>query len=250
VYQLGPGAAASPVILHVPHASRAIPPTVRARILLDDEALAAELDRMTDAHTDLLADRAAGAAAVRPWQFVNRLSRLVVDPERFPDEREELTAVGMGAVYTRTSHGGRLREEDPAHAEELLGAYFRPYAEAMTALVDARLAATGRAVILDVHSYPRDTLPYELHGGPRPAVCLGTDAAHSPPHLVEAAREALAGCGDIALDTPFAGCYVPLAHYRRNPAVTGLMIELRRDVVAAHADRLVAALAALVDRAA
>jgi hypothetical protein len=47
----------SPWILHVPHASTRIPGTVCERILLDDDALDAELQAMTDAHTDLLAKR-------------------------------------------------------------------------------------------------------------------------------------------------------------------------------------------------
>jgi N-formylglutamate amidohydrolase len=257
-YRVVPGAPGSPVILHVPHASRHVTVAARARLLLDDAALAAELDRMTDAHTDLIAARATGSATTRPWLFVNLASRLVVDPERFPDEREELAAVGMGAVYTRTSHGAPLREDDPAHVEELLAAHYRPYAAAMTALVDERLAATGRAVILDVHSYPSRALPYELHGdGPRPAVCLGTDPAHTPPDLVQAGADAFARCGEVALDTPFAGCYVPLAHYRRHGGVTALMVELRRDTYltepagppTAGLDRVVGALAELVVRA-
>ena len=90
--------------------------------------------------------------------------------------------IGMGAVYTRTSHGRPLRHDDPEHTEELLATHYRPYAAAVADLVDERLAATGHAVILDVHSYPAEALPYELHGGgPRPVVCLGTDPAHTPP---------------------------------------------------------------------
>ena len=69
------GAPTSGVILHVPHSSRHIPPDVRASILLDDDALAAELDQMTDAHTSVIASQAASSA----WVFVNRHSRLVVD---------------------------------------------------------------------------------------------------------------------------------------------------------------------------
>lgn len=165
-FEFLPGAADSPVILHVPHSAREIPAEVRAGIVLDDGALERELDHITDSHTARLAEEAARLTAVRPWRFVNRLSRLVVDPERFPDEREEMRAVGMGAVYTRTTHRSVLRpaETDP---EPLVARYFRPYAQAMTDAVAERLSAVGRAVVVDVHSYPREPLPYELHGAGR-----------------------------------------------------------------------------------
>ncbi|CAM5294029.1 N-formylglutamate amidohydrolase [Streptomyces hirsutus] len=100
----------------------------------------------------------------------------------------------------------------------------------MTQAVADRLAATGRAVIIDVHSYPTAPLPYELHGaGPRPPVCLGTDAFHTPPGLLDAAREAFAPCGETGLDSPFAGTYVPLEFYEKRAEVTALMVEIRRD---------------------
>jgi N-formylglutamate deformylase len=254
-FELIPGAGDSPVILHVPHSAREIPAGVRPGILLDDEALERELDHITDAHTAELADAAAGPAAVTPWRFVNRLSRLVVDPERFPDEREEMLAVGMGAVYTRTTHGAELRSAD-TDPEPLVERYFRPYARAMTEAVADRLAVTGRAVIIDVHSYPTARLPYELHGdGPRPPVCLGTDAFHTPPELLAAAREAFTACGETGLDTPFSGTYVPLEFYGSEPHVGALMIEIRRDLYMAEPGgpagpgltRLAKALADLVD---
>jgi N-formylglutamate amidohydrolase len=257
IYHAPAGAPSSAVILHVPHGSRTLTTAARQSILLDDDALAVELDHMTDAHTGLIAARAAAAATRTPWLLENRYSRLVVDPERFPDAREEMRAVGMAAVYTRTAHSQRLRHDDDARDQALLAQHYRPYAAAMTNLVDARLAATGHAVIIDVHSYPSRPLPYELHGdAPRPTICLGTDSFHTPPELVRAARDAFAGFGDIDRDTPFAGCYVPLKHFRQQPAVTALMIEIRRDIYmrepggppTENIDRLVAALADLVDR--
>jgi N-formylglutamate amidohydrolase len=250
------GSTSSSVVLHVPHGSVRIPAPVRAGILLDDDELAAELGHMTDAHTGAIAARAAEAAARRPWTFENLASRLVVDPERFPDEREEMRAVGMGAVYTLTSQGAALRHGDPAEEQRQLDEYFHPYAHAMADLVDDRLAATGRAVILDVHSYPSKPLPYELHGdGTRPAVCLGTDAFYTPAWLLDAAREAFEPCGEIGLNTPFAGCYVPLRHYGTRRAVSALMLEIRRDLYltepggppTAGLGPLAAALARLVD---
>ncbi|MFG2126859.1 N-formylglutamate amidohydrolase [Streptomyces sp. NPDC048751] len=253
-FELLPGAGDSPVILHVPHSARAIPADVRAGIVLDDEALGRELDHITDAHTAEIAARAARLSGVAPWRFVNRLSRLVVDPERFPDEREEMLAVGMGAVYTRTTHREALRPAD-TDPEPLVARYFRPYARAMTDAVADRLAAAGRAVIIDVHSYPTEPLPYELHGaGPRPPVCLGTDSFHTPPELRDAAREAFAECGETGLDSPFSGTYVPLEFYSSDPRVSALMVELRRDTYMTEPggpsgpglDRLATALARLV----
>ncbi|GAA2493230.1 N-formylglutamate amidohydrolase [Streptomyces gobitricini] len=255
-FRLHPGDPGSPVILHVPHSSRVIPAEVRAGIVLDDRALAAELDHITDAYTERIADAAAQAARVRPWRFVNRLSRLVVDPERFPDEREEMRAVGMGAVYTRTTHREELRPPR-ADVQPLLDRYFHPYAEAMTAAVAERLGTVGRAVIVDVHSYPAKPLPYELHGdGPRPPICLGTDSFHTSGPLLDAARQAFADFGGTELDSPFAGTYVPLRYYGRDARVGAVMVEIRRDLYmdergvprAGGVDALAGALAGLVER--
>jgi N-formylglutamate amidohydrolase len=252
-----PGAPDSPVILHVPHSSRTIPDDVRRGITLDDAALGAELDHITDAHTAEIAAAAVARCPTAPWRFVNGLSRLVIDPERFPDEREEMLAVGMGAVYTRTTHGEELRPST-YDGRPLLDAYFHPYAAAMTEAVDERLAAVGRAVIVDVHSYPTLRLPYELHGdGPRPPICLGRDAFHTPDALLAHAERAFARFGGTGVDSPFAGTYVPLRHYGRDPRVTALMIEIRRDLYMTEpggphgpgVDTLGEALAELVDAA-
>ncbi|WP_433275155.1 N-formylglutamate amidohydrolase [Pseudonocardia xinjiangensis] len=251
-----PGDGRSPVLLHVPHAGTEVPAWTRPHLVVDDDELAAEQAALTDHHTDRIATAAADRARLRPWTLVNRVSRLVVDPERFPDEREEMAAVGMAAVYTRGTHGQRIRDDDPGHRHALLDAFYTPWATAVRDAVDDRLAATGRAVLLDVHSYPSVPLPYELHAaGPRPAVCLGTDAVHTPEWLVAAAGTAFAPIGTVGLDSPFAGTYVPLAHHGTDQRVLSIMIEIRRDgylvepagALTAGADRVAASLAALVD---
>ncbi|MEU4497906.1 N-formylglutamate amidohydrolase [Streptomyces sp. NPDC023998] len=254
-FRLLPGAADSPVILHVPHSSRVIPESVRDGIVLDDRALESELDHITDSHTAEIAAAAVGTAPVTPWRFVNGLSRLVIDPERFPDEREEMLAVGMGAVYTHTTHRDRLRPPG-ADPQPLIDRYFHTYAQAMTAAVGERLAATGRAVVIDVHSYPTEPLPYELHGhGTRPPICLGTDDFHTPPQLLAHAEKAFAGFGGTGINSPFAGTYVPLKYYGKDQRVSALMIEIRRDTYMSEPGgaagpgltALAAALAGLVD---
>lgn len=128
-----------------------------------------------------------------------------------------MNAVGMGAVYESTTQLEVLRRPTESQRAALVTKYFDPYAEALAGLVRQRLAAAELVTILDVHSYPLLALPYERHGdGPRPELCLGTDSFHTPHDLVEAARTSFGAVidnGEIGLDSPFAGCYVPLAQY-------------------------------------
>lgn len=229
-FTIVPGAAGSPLVLHVPHSGTAIPADARSSIVLDDAALQEELAHMTDAHTATLAMEAARLSGAAPWLFINRLSRLVIDPERLPDEEEEMAAIGMAAVYTATSHRTALRAADPARDAALRVKYADPYATAFTELVEQRLAATGQAVIIDEHSYPSRPLPYELHqGDARPAVCVGTDEVHTSEALLDVVLGALEGIGSIALNQPFRGTYVPLRHYGRERRVQSVMVEIRRD---------------------
>lgn len=228
-----PGANESSVLLHVPHSSRMIPSWVRKQILLSDAELEAEIDRMRDSYTDVVAERAAGSVRVRPHMFINELARQVVDPERFPDEREAMSTIGHGAVYLNTSQLTPLRTDDSEHVTELLNRYFHPYAKRMADEVQLILDARGKVTVLDIHSFPREALPYEQSEGPRPSICLGIDDFHTPPALVTAAREAFSHF-DVEINSPFAGTYVPLKYYERDTRVRGLMLEIRRDVPATH----------------
>ena len=122
-FQVVEGHPTSRVVIHVPHASTLIPDWDRQRIRLNGDDLTRELAFMTDARTDEIAEAAADLAAVRPWIFVNRRSRLVVDPERFPNPEQEPMAapdIGMGAVYTRTSHGELLRDEQDLRVSSVM----------------------------------------------------------------------------------------------------------------------------------
>jgi N-formylglutamate deformylase len=229
-FEIVPGDTSSQYVIHVPHSSTRIPDDVRARLLLDDDALAEELRLMTDARTEELAILAATQVTPRPWLFVNRLSRLVVDPERLPNDHEELYDVGMGAVYTRTSGGLALREPDEEAERTLLSRFLTPYAEALADLVDERIFATRRAVLVDLHSYPADALAYELHqDAKRPPVCVGVDVDHTTDGLLERVSRACSVIGEVVVNEPFVGTYVPLRHFGRDNRVTSVMLDLRRD---------------------
>lgn len=63
----------------------------------------------------------------------------------------------------------------------------------------------------------------------RPDFCIGTDEYHTPPQLVDIATQYLERAGySVAINRPFAGTIVPMAHYHANASVSSLMIEVSR----------------------
>lgn len=219
-----PGDPSSSIVIHVPHSGTSIPDQAHKHILLRDSQLAFAQAHLVDWHTDRIAQRAADLCTVRPWIVVNHVSRFVVDPERLPDAQEPMARFGMGSVYTRTPHGDVLRTGD--ETEELLARYFKPYTELVEQLVTNRLAECGSATIVDIHSYPSLPLQYEDPVAARPPVCVGADSFRTPAELVSVAQQAF---GSVAVNEPFAGCYVPLRYWGIDQRVSGLMVEIRRD---------------------
>lgn len=219
------------VILHVPHDSVVIPPEVREQFVLSDHELAGELDRWTDHHTfDLFVSPEYAEQAVRA-----RVSRLVVDVERFAEDRAEPNAQhGWGAVYTRTAEGARLRRDLlPAEREALIQNYYVPHHAKLAEKVAAALAGHGRCLVIDCHSFPDRPLPHEnaQPGEPRPDICIGTDAFHTSPELRQVFVEQLERVGwSVHVDSPFAGALVPAECYGRDPRVGAIMVEVHRSL--------------------
>jgi N-formylglutamate deformylase len=200
------------LILHIPHASRLIPPEERAVLLPDDTRLGRELLQMTDAWTDRLVE-GLRLPAVR---IASPVSRLVVDVERFPEDPDEpMAKKGMGAVYTRLSTGEPLRSLQPAERARLMARWYHPHHAKITDAVDAALAAHGRSLILDIHSFGSRPLPHEPDQDPnRPEICIGTDTFHSP---FGSDAEVLSICAEhgfqTVLNRPFSGSFVPSKHW-------------------------------------
>lgn len=216
--------ATSPVIVHAPHGGRLIPEEHRSAYVVSAAALEAEKDVMTDHFTDLLIRGLVGASSM-----VNELSRLSVDVERFANDSEEMNAAGMGVLYTHGSRGQHIRDLAQADRPALMR-HFDDYSAAFTDLVNGTLSRHGRAVIIDVHSYPEHALPYELHAEqPRPELCLGYETFHASAESVRTVMEAFDHL-QILANVPFAGAYVPLAHHKTDTRVQSVMLEIRRDV--------------------
>lgn len=214
----------SRILLHVPHSSRRIPSEYAASYLIED--MDAEHIKMTDMYCDeLFCD--GRTAVVFPY------SRLLCDVERFRDDAdEEMSAVGMGAMYTKTSDGRILRSPSQRMKAELLRRYYDPHHAALTAAVEEKLSRCGSCLVIDGHSFHPTALPYELHtAATRPDFCIGTDAFHTPKSIETVSLEYFRDMGfDVAVNSPFAGTMVPLKYYGREKAVSSVMIEINRSL--------------------
>ena len=216
---------AQALILHIPHASTTIPD--RTGYLVDEATLQAEQLLLTDLHTDDLFANPKDIAVVAPF------SRIFCDVERFADDALEVMAgVGMGMLYTHSDAGTPLRTVSPELRERVLEQHYGPHHQRLTAAADAQLLQHGRATLVDCHSFPalpfRRDLDQEL---PRPHFNIGTDPFHTPPELIERAIAYFAQAGhSLGVDRPYRGTLVPMAHYRRDPRVRSIMLEVNRDL--------------------
>jgi N-formylglutamate amidohydrolase len=223
--------AQEPFLLHVPHSSTYIPEEYRGQLCLDDEGLNGELLAMTDWFTDELFGQAGSYGATL---FVNGVSRLVMDPERFSNDQDEpMSAKGMGAIYTKTSQGGELRAKSFSviSRQEVMDELYWPYSRTFHNLVTDQLAQFDRCMIIDGHSFPSIALPHEDEKLIRPDICFGYESFHEPAGLVDALEECCRHNGlTSARNQPFSGSYVPANYFQKEERVTSIMIEINRSL--------------------
>lgn len=215
-------------IFHIPHASKVIPEEYLEHFVLPPDELNEEILKMTDHFTDQLFE----FDTFTPKTLKFPVSRLLLDPERFVSDSEEvMSKVGMGCIYEKTHNGKPLKHASKIRYE-LISKYYQPHHERFTSMVDECLKLNSKCLIVDCHSFPKRPLPYELNQEPiRAEVCIGTDAYHTPDWLLEFMRDNFKSEGfSVAVDKPFSGSIVPAAHWKKTRAVSSVMIELRRDL--------------------
>lgn len=216
------------VIIHIPHSNQEVPINVRGQFLLEDGDLQQEILKMTDCYTDELFS--IPSEVCQPVIFP--VSRLVVDPERFIDDKKEIMSKkGMGVIYTKTSDQKQLRKPiSDEGRQSLLDRYYHPHHKKLSDLVQKSLNSRGKALIIDAHSFPSIPLPYELNqDNQRPDICIGTDSFHTPDCLSNKVYEIFDSLGySVVLNRPFEGTFVPSDFYQKDPRVLSIMVEVNR----------------------
>jgi len=222
-----------PFVFASPHSGRRYPASLLERTRLD----ALTLRRSEDAFVDELFAGAVGLGAPllaahfpRAFLDVNR-SMAELDVGMFHgalgvpvDTPSPRVAAGLGVIPRIVRDGAEIYRGklDSREADARLRELYKPYHEALAALMEQTRAQFGVAVLIDCHSMPSALSVPDIVLGDR----YGVSAS---PQLTARAEVAFAREGfSVARNTPYAGGYTTTLHGRVAAGCHALQVEINR----------------------
>ncbi|WP_234464023.1 N-formylglutamate amidohydrolase [Paracoccus caeni] len=229
---------ASGVIFASPHSGSIYPDWFLADTRLSPE----QIRSSEDAFVDRLIEPAPELGAVT---ICAQVPRCIVDLNRGSDEIDPLavrgvprhplnqrTLAGLGVIPRVVSQGRPIFDQpiDRVEADRRINDYWRPYHQALTALIAEARAQFGQAILIDMHSMPADAL---LHlNEPRPDMVLGNrHGLSASARVTEAVTAALSEEGwSVRCNSPFSGAYICSAYGRPGKDVHVIQVEINRSL--------------------
>lgn len=223
------------VIFASPHSGREYPDW-----FLESTSLPMKLLRSSeDAFVDRLISSAPSHGAVA---LSARMPRCLIDLNRGPDEIDPLvvhgvprhplnqrTIAGLGVIPRVVAQGRTIHNHPISRAEAArrINAYWRPYHHILHALIGEALSNFGQAILIDMHSMPREALSH-LHGQ-QPEFVLGNrHGLSASARVLDMVADTVSSEGwKIRRNSPFSGAYI-CSHYgrpRRNIHVVQVEID-------------------------
>lgn len=226
------------VIFASPHSGRVYPEWFLAETRLDS----LQLRSSEDAFVDHLIVPAVDLGAV---VLTSNVPRAVVDLNRDPSEMDPLVVTGANppvmsprilaglGVIPRVVSQGRVIHHRPiamAEADSRIDQLWHPYHSALSALLAESVDRFGGAVLVDMHSMPRDALSHLPR--PRPDFVLGDrNGVSASPRISAEVTAAVASEGfRIRRNSPFAGAFITAAYGRPRNNVHVVQLEIDRSL--------------------
>ncbi len=225
----------SHLVFASPHSGRVYPSDLMARAQVSPLTLRSSEDAFVDL---LVGDAPAFGAPL----ITTEVPRAYVDFNRAEDELDPAliegvtraglnprVASGLGVIARVVANGrpiyrGRLPR---AEAEARIARYWRPYHQALGALLQRQRARFGQVVLCDMHSMPHEALC--AHGA-RPEVVLGDRyGAACAPEVLDRIETVFRRAGlRVTRNAPFAGAYVAQHYGRPSAGMHAVQIEIDR----------------------
>ncbi|HEX4272254.1 MAG TPA: N-formylglutamate amidohydrolase [Rhizomicrobium sp.] len=222
-----------PFLFASPHSGRSYPASLLENTRLD----ATTLRRSEDAFVDeLFAGVVTLGAPLLAAQFprafldVNRSSTeldagMFAAPLKVPvDAPSPRVSAGLGVIPRIVRDGAEIYRSklDTSEAETRISQLYRPYHQALAALIDETRARFGVAVLIDCHSMPSALSVPDIVLGDR----YGASAA---PALTARAEAAFVREGfSVTRNTPYAGGHTTVLYGRVAAGCHALQIEINR----------------------
>ncbi len=221
----------TPVVVEVPHAGIGLEPEALAWLTAPARFIGHDADLYVD---QLFADAPTHGATL----LTARLSRYMCDLNRSEQDLDERSAEeGRG---TRAPHGIVWRQTTEEHAALLrplphreiqrrLDVFYRPYHQALTALLQRKVQRFGKAVLLCAHSMPSRSRTPRV-GVSRAQVVIGSQGRTTAAAAYIDAPAALASRRgwSTAHDDPYAGGYTTRRYGNPPRNVHAVQVELSR----------------------
>ncbi len=237
---LRPAVQVAPIVVASPHSGRWYPPDFVASSRLDPLSLR----RSEDAFVDRLFQDAPtlgipllSAQFPRAYIDVNR-EPWELDPEMFRDAplpsfvnvTSPRVAAGLGTLARIVAPRREIYRHKLSfrEAEFRVTSFYRPYHEALSALVQETRARFGFCLLIDAHSMP--ALVHDGTGAPAPDVILGdVYGASCDRHFAEAIAAWWRDQGRvIGRNVPYAGGYITRRYGRPPEGLHAVQLELSR----------------------
>lgn len=225
---------ATPLLIHMPHAGQLIPDGFDRTRLADPDAFDRACELTRDRHADTLGMETA--QSLDATIMLNHASRMWCDPERYPDDREEMNRAGMGAIPIRDIDGHPLYQPGQSPGMRERGRRFRllytPWHRLLDAQCGLMLDTFGQCTLLDIHTYPKTPHPYEPHSDePRPQAIIGHNGDPAGMALATRLASLLLGRGlTVGVNTAHKGSMIP--DTIRDTRLASIMVEARWDTAA------------------
>ncbi|WP_134680802.1 N-formylglutamate amidohydrolase [Paracoccus ravus] len=226
------------VIFASPHSGRCYPKWFLAESRLSPQ----QLRSSEDAFVDRLIEPATAHGAV---VLTARVPRCVVDLNRAADEIDPLVVAGAVprvmsprimaglGVIPRVVSQGRAIHDRPIALEEAdmrISRLWHPYHQALAGLIEEAVERFGGAILIDVHSMPRDALAHLPR--PRPDFVIGDrNGVSASPRIMAGVAAAVTAAGfRLRKNSPFAGAYVTAAYGKPTRNVHVVQLEMDRSL--------------------
>lgn len=216
------------ILINIPHSSLNIPNEFFKRVLIDKLYLEEELELITDLYVEQLFESDLS------YIIKANFSRIFCDIERFKDEEKEIMSkIGMGVVYTKTTKGDRLIKCDAEYENFVFENYYDVYHSKLNEVTEKIINKFGNCIIIDAHSFSEELLKRtNIKYSNLPDFCIGFEKDFFDEKIVDILKNTFEKHGfSVDFNNPYSGSIVPNNYYfSKDNRVKSVMVEINKNI--------------------